>query len=106
MPLVWKIINIFIVVIPKLVLWFCVVSVGTLLLLETSGIMDVIINSMSLTFILNIDEMIFDRLVTTATKHIVTSLEDYPLYAHAMNHDRGGISVGVSRSVLSRASWK
>merc|ERR1712113_804422 len=55
-------------------------STGFHFLMETAGIVDLVINTMSLTFVLSLDEMIFDRLATKAAKHIMESLEDLALF--------------------------
>merc|ERR1719203_2275708 len=48
--------------------------------METAGIVDLVVNCMALTFVLDIDEMCFNRLATAATKHMLEELEDLPLF--------------------------
>merc|ERR1711879_367215 len=48
--------------------------------MNTAGILDLIVNAMALSFILTIDEMVFERLSTRVTKHMMSNLEDLPLY--------------------------
>jgi hypothetical protein len=81
MPIHWKMTNLVIIFIPKLFLWAVLVSSGFHFLMETSGIVDVIMNSMALTFVLNLDELIFEVLTTVPVKHIMNVLEDYALYS-------------------------
>jgi len=59
LPVYWKVINFVVVFIPKMCLWTVLVSSGFHFLMETSGIVDVIMNSMALTFILSLDELVF-----------------------------------------------
>merc|ERR1712224_74737 len=80
MPLRWKIFNIIAVFCPKLVLWVFLVSLGFNFLLESSGIINVIMNSLALTFILSLDELIFEVLTTVPVKHIMENLEEFALY--------------------------
>merc|ERR1712187_818145 len=80
MPMMWKILNLLIVVAPKVVLWFSLTSAGFHFLMETAGIVDVTINAMAMTFILAIDEMILSCLATTATKYMLEHIEEYPPY--------------------------
>merc|ERR1712060_40133 len=80
MPRGWKIWNFCIVLIPKCALWFALVCSGVHYLMESAGIMEVVVNAMALTFVLDVDEMIFARLSTSVTKHIMSSLEDLPLF--------------------------
>lgn len=60
MPLPWKLWNYFVIIIPKLLIWRSTATNGVTFLMETAGIEDCIINVTALTFILNLDEMIFD----------------------------------------------
>eukprot|EP00928_Gymnodinium_smaydae_P085966 TRINITY_DN6971_c0_g2_i3.p1 TRINITY_DN6971_c0_g2~~TRINITY_DN6971_c0_g2_i3.p1 ORF type:complete len:454 (+),score=54.56 TRINITY_DN6971_c0_g2_i3:64-1425(+) len=80
MPAVWKIINLVIIVLPKFVIWICLVSSGFHFLMETATITNLIVNSMALSFILNIDEMVFEAFSTVAVQHIMGSLDDHKLY--------------------------
>lgn len=48
--------------------------------METSRIEDLIINSIALTFILNIDEMICENFTTAATRYLMDRLEGFKLY--------------------------
>merc|ERR1711976_575042 len=76
----WKLFNLIIVWLPKSLIWYRLASVGYLFLMETSGILDVTINAMALTFVLNIDELILTTLTTNATQYIMQNVEDYILY--------------------------
>mmetsp|Transcript_89977 Transcript_89977/g.290724 ORF Transcript_89977/g.290724 Transcript_89977/m.290724 type:complete len:127 (+) Transcript_89977:36-416(+) len=48
--------------------------------METAGIVDVIMNSLALTFIIQFDEMIFAILTTVPVKYRMGSLEEYALF--------------------------
>jgi len=48
--------------------------------METEDIIGVVVNSMALTFVLDVDEMIIDKFGTHATKYIVQHTEPYPLF--------------------------
>lgn len=80
MPLKWKFINFVCVVIPKFIIWLVLAISGNYFLMETAGIVDVIMNSVALTFILNIDEMIFATFTTVAVKHMMANMEDFELF--------------------------
>lgn len=81
MSIGWKLWTVIAVVIPKLAIWLALTSSGFRFLMETAGIVDVIMNSMALTFILSIDELVFEVLTTVPAKHIMNNLEDYDLYS-------------------------
>jgi len=81
MPRHWKALNFFLICCPKLILWYGTVHAGFQFLFETAGIDDLVVNCVAMTFLLEIDEMIFDRLTTVATKYIMANLEDYPLFS-------------------------
>lgn len=80
MPFWWKIVNLLFVCIPKLSIWLVLAISGNYFLMETAGIVDVVMNSVALTFILNIDEMIFATFTTVAVKHMMARMEDYELF--------------------------
>lgn len=80
LPLHWKIINFVVLVIPKFALWLALVRSGVHYLMETAGIVDDIVNAMALTFVLEVDEMVFHRFSTVLTKHIMSSMEGWPNY--------------------------
>jgi hypothetical protein len=80
MPLIWKLINMAIVVFPKTMLWKLTVETGITFLMETSAIDDMIINSVALTFILNIDEMLMAALMHEEECALVEAVEEFPLY--------------------------
>lgn len=80
MPLSWKIANALLILVPKCALWVALVLAGFHYLMETAGIVDVIVNAMALAFVLEVDELVFERLGDTTTKHIMENLEDFPLF--------------------------
>lgn len=77
-PTHWKAFYIFFVLLPKFALWLAVAKSGVHYLMETAGIVDLIVNSMALTFVLEVDEMVFHRFTTALTKHIMNNIEDLP----------------------------
>eukprot|EP00913_Durusdinium_trenchii_P002920 g2707.t1 len=58
MPLMWKVINAVCILLPKILVWKLTVQTGITFLMETASISDLVVNSIALTFILSIDEMI------------------------------------------------
>jgi len=80
MPFMWKTINFIIVFVPKVCLWLALASTGVQYLMETANIVNMVVNAMALTFVLDIDEMVFARLTTKITQHIMSKLERLPLY--------------------------
>lgn len=80
LPLKWKVISSLTVILPKFFVWFSLVTAGVHFLMETSGILDMIINSVAMSFILQLDTVTLELLATEATKHIMESLEDVRLY--------------------------
>jgi hypothetical protein len=77
MPRHWKVINFFVVVFPKFMLWQFIARTGMIFLIETASIQNTIVNSTALTFILNIDELLFDVFSTAQTKHMLEILQGY-----------------------------
>jgi hypothetical protein len=77
LPRIWKIINFCIVVVPKMVLTFCTVSTGVDFLMETATIDDMIVNSVSLGFILTLDELITDGLMCEEINELLDKCEPF-----------------------------
>merc|ERR1719456_994329 len=71
MPCHWKIVNLLLIVAPKLFLWKLTCQAGVNFLLDTSEIVDVIANCVALRFIINIDELLFENLTTQETQDIM-----------------------------------
>jgi hypothetical protein len=94
MPLHWKIASFVIVWIPKALIWKLTTQAGISFLLDTAGIEDMIVNSVALTFILGIDEMMFKNLMSTSTKDMLVQVEAYPI-------DRRGLEEDVSIDEVS-----
>lgn len=79
MPMIWKIINTVLVIIPKLWLWRMTARGGVTFLMETAGIENVIVNVTALTFILNLDEMIFELFSHKVVHHILEKMEPFQI---------------------------
>jgi len=87
MSLQWKIINVLVVLVPKVFLWFSILGAGTVLLMNTACIDDIIINSTALGFVLCMDELVFATFGTSQARTILGKLEDYPLFS--VDHHEG-----------------
>jgi len=79
MPIAWKILNFFILVVPKVFLLYNVCWMGLRFLMETAGIIDLVLGAMTMDFILTLDELIFDGLGSATTKHIMGELEGFAM---------------------------
>lgn len=75
MPLHWKIIVFLVVFLPKLALCHYVLLEGTLLLMDTSGILDSVLGALSMSFVLSIDEMLYDAMTSGAAATIMKKVE-------------------------------
>lgn len=80
MPFAWKFLNFVIIVFPKLMLWKLTAETGVGMLMDTSGIDDIITNSVALTFILGIDELMGQSLMSEEALNFVKATEDFHLY--------------------------
>jgi hypothetical protein len=83
MPLHWKVINLILIVLPKMCIWILMMDVGTLFLMETAGIEEMILNSVALSFILSIDELICASLFSETSKQMLIHCEPLPVYEPA-----------------------
>jgi hypothetical protein len=87
MPLHWKFVNLMFILLPKVYLWILTVDIGTVFLLETSVIEDMIINAVALDFILSIDELIVQSVMPFTVTHMLDNLESFALFDTADEED-------------------
>jgi hypothetical protein len=87
MPFRWKAFSFFFVWVPKAFIWKLTAQAGVGFLFETSGLEDIVVNSVALTFILGIDEMIFQNLMSTSTKNMLVKVESYPIHRAGLEQD-------------------
>jgi len=83
MPLRWKIFNFLFLLMPRIIIWRSLTMAGVHFLMETPAIVDLIVNTTALSFVLAIDEMILERLATRATTHILADLKDRELFDYS-----------------------
>jgi len=81
MPWYWKLFNVVGVLVPKVLLWAALVRSGVHYLMETAGIVNCVVNAMALTFVLEMDEMVFNRFASSMTKHIMSCVQDLPNFS-------------------------
>ncbi|CAJ1388092.1 unnamed protein product [Effrenium voratum] len=86
MPLAWKVINAVLILLPKMLVWKLTVQTGVVFLMETASISDLVVNSIALTFILSIDEMICETLTSQSTLSMLARCKDYPLFEKELSH--------------------
>jgi len=106
-PLHWKLFNLLAVLLPKCFIWWVMARHGIHYLMETAGIIDVIVNSLALTFVLSIDEMLFQHLSSQTTQHMMTSLQSFPLFEIAsaeMESDEVALS-NYTEEELACGAW-
>eukprot|EP00438_Fugacium_kawagutii_P020574 Skav226937 [mRNA] locus=scaffold965:200562:201395:- [translate_table: standard] len=86
MPKTWKLVNVFVVLLPKILLWEMTASTGVNFLMETGGIDDIIVNSVALGFLLTLDEIITDAMLSAEVNHLLDECQEYPLYQEGDLH--------------------
>eukprot|EP00419_Tripos_fusus_P068253 CAMPEP_0172896330 /NCGR_PEP_ID=MMETSP1075-20121228/155248_1 /TAXON_ID=2916 /ORGANISM="Ceratium fusus, Strain PA161109" /LENGTH=268 /DNA_ID=CAMNT_0013751715 /DNA_START=63 /DNA_END=867 /DNA_ORIENTATION=+ len=79
-PRLWKFISFMVVLLPKLVIWKLTLQTGTTFLMNTAGSVDLILNAVALTFILSIDEMICEVLLSRPTRILLAKCDSFPLH--------------------------
>jgi len=76
-PVLWKLFYFLIVVIPKAFLLYSVCWMGLRFLMETAGIIDLVLGAMAMDFILQLDELLYSALGSAATKYLMDELQNY-----------------------------
>jgi len=99
-PIAWKIFYFVVVVFPKMFLLYNVCWMGLLFLMETAGIVDLVLGAMTMDFILQLDELLFSALGSAATKHIMEELGSF-IYDETDNED----FMDNERSGGSKGKW-
>ncbi|OLP86737.1 E3 ubiquitin-protein ligase arkadia [Symbiodinium microadriaticum] len=107
MPLHWKLFNACFILLPKILLWLALVRSGVHYLMETAGIVDVVVNAMALTFVLQVDEIVFQRLCSTVTKDIMSKLEPRAMYdLDEVDKESDAEALAYFNEVELRRGWK
>jgi len=75
----WKLINLVVVWVPKVMLWKLTAEAGIAFLMQTSTISEIIINSVALTFVLRVDELLFE-LMSDSIRCMLTVHEEIKDY--------------------------
>jgi len=75
----WKVFNFWTILVPKLLLVFFTAQTGICFLMETAGIEDIIVNSVALGFLLSLDELITDNLMSAGANQLIDICEGYSL---------------------------
>merc|ERR1719362_1478708 len=99
-PVIWKIVYFVVVVVPKSFLLYNVCWMGMRFLMETAGIIDLVLGAMTMDFILQLDELLYESLGSAATKHIMEELNGY-VYDETDNEDQ----LSNERSGGANAKW-
>jgi len=71
----WKVINFFVILIPKFTLWCLTAETGVTFLMETATINDVIVNACALAFLLSLDNMILETFVSAEIRCLMDKCE-------------------------------
>jgi len=80
MDIKWKVLNFIFVLMPKVLIWAGMLLAGTIFLMETQGIDNIVVNSTALGFVLCIDELFFELLTSDTCKKILQRIEAFPLF--------------------------
>jgi len=82
MSRLWKIVNVMLVLVPKFLLWEMTASTGVDFLMETAGIDDLIVNSVALGFLLTLDEMLTESMMSHQVNHLLAECNALRLYSN------------------------
>mmetsp|Transcript_59829 Transcript_59829/g.175535 ORF Transcript_59829/g.175535 Transcript_59829/m.175535 type:complete len:474 (+) Transcript_59829:171-1592(+) len=75
MPRIWKLINVIVVLWPKMMIWKITSEVGITFLMETTSMDAVIVNATALIFVLNLDEIICMELMPREVALLLSKVE-------------------------------
>merc|ERR1712150_415009 len=76
-PILWKVFYFVFVVFPKSFLLYNVCWMGLRFLMETAGIIDLVLGVMTMDFILQLDELLYSALGSACTKYLMDELKNY-----------------------------
>lgn len=75
MPFHWKVLNYLLILLPKICLWKVTAEAGVVFLMDTQGIEDLVVNSVALAFILQIDELMCHEFINEKVHQLLSKLE-------------------------------
>merc|ERR1711879_1037899 len=106
MPRHWKLLNLLVISLPKLILWKLTTNTGTSFLMSTAGIDNLIVNSVGLGLILSLDDFMCVTFMSEHTKECMQRCEAFPLASQVdLNRNRVMTQYGHTRTRSSK-SWK
>jgi len=73
----WKGVNLFVVFIPKATLLYMTANAGVTFLMETAGMDDIIVNSVAMGFLLSLDELVVDALLSKTMDNLTETCDPY-----------------------------
>eukprot|EP00931_Biecheleriopsis_adriatica_P124110 TRINITY_DN9920_c0_g1_i1.p1 TRINITY_DN9920_c0_g1~~TRINITY_DN9920_c0_g1_i1.p1 ORF type:complete len:419 (-),score=64.70 TRINITY_DN9920_c0_g1_i1:69-1295(-) len=73
----WKVVNMFVLFTPRLLLFKSVTYCGINFLMETPDITSMIVNVTAMSFLLQIDELIFTHFLSHTTQHMLENLKEF-----------------------------
>eukprot|EP00929_Paragymnodinium_shiwhaense_P079608 TRINITY_DN4149_c0_g1_i2.p1 TRINITY_DN4149_c0_g1~~TRINITY_DN4149_c0_g1_i2.p1 ORF type:complete len:208 (-),score=20.65 TRINITY_DN4149_c0_g1_i2:183-806(-) len=82
----WKMFYFVVVWFPKAVLWQMTAQFGTAFLMETAAVDDIIVNSVALGFLLTMDELITETLMSQSTKKLLSMVQPEPIVDETLDH--------------------
>mmetsp|Transcript_98038 Transcript_98038/g.247401 ORF Transcript_98038/g.247401 Transcript_98038/m.247401 type:complete len:460 (+) Transcript_98038:114-1493(+) len=100
MPALWKMLYSVFLVLPKFGIWKLCCQTGIGYLMETSTIEGLIVNSVALAFILNIDENLCATLMSEPVRVLMSKCESYKLYDRSQQENMS------NSEILQRFSTK
>eukprot|EP00931_Biecheleriopsis_adriatica_P102921 TRINITY_DN77825_c0_g1_i1.p1 TRINITY_DN77825_c0_g1~~TRINITY_DN77825_c0_g1_i1.p1 ORF type:complete len:521 (+),score=86.28 TRINITY_DN77825_c0_g1_i1:61-1563(+) len=103
MPLHWKVVNVLVLVMPRLGLWTLTLQAGVTFLMESASIEDTIVNAVALTFILGVAATLEDAFSARATKELMDKLKDFEMVAE-QKHTAASIKQS-SKEYQEHGSW-
>jgi len=108
MSLGWKLFNLIFIVFPKIWLLVEVFWMGFRFLMDTAGIVDLVLGAMAMDFVLSFDELILESFEGASTKHIMEHLEHFTHETdeeHLNEHIEGsgsGLKYGAIKLAIPR----
>eukprot|EP00931_Biecheleriopsis_adriatica_P073235 TRINITY_DN47567_c0_g1_i1.p1 TRINITY_DN47567_c0_g1~~TRINITY_DN47567_c0_g1_i1.p1 ORF type:complete len:489 (-),score=75.81 TRINITY_DN47567_c0_g1_i1:74-1540(-) len=98
----WKLINFFVLFLPKTILVFSTAKAGSVFLMNTAGITNLIVNSVALNFLLDLDNLMTHALMDAGTLRMLEMVEDMDLEGHDGGNGDDEEDKAASRSKRKR----
>jgi hypothetical protein len=104
-PAMWKFVNVSLVLLPKFLIFKALCEVGVSFLMETAAMVDLVVNSCALGFVMSIDEVFFQTFTKDSTRYMMERLEAFALFDTTAEEEMQEDELHAKHDEHHKVSW-